>query len=462
MNSLLFIKHFYNKIATIGFSQHLTSYERERVLVFNQLNFVALIFSTVKLFYIFIYTSHSYSWSTFFINGGLSFFFLVLMWFMHRQYFKLATISSFLIVPPLIALVTWVSKDEGMAMFVINYMMFCFFFLRRVRNSLIAFVYCFIIFLIIHFKLEKDIGMVDYGTPNFNLTVFNYVVAFIMFFATLSLIKYQVWTYEKSIKNKSKDLEERNMEIEIKNDTLKLQSDNLEEKAKQLTILNKVKTKIFSVISHDLRTSIYSFKNIIDTHKAGYITNEELLNELPDLSSEIDTCTDIMDNLLNWGRDQFKDIRIMPESLNVHELVNIAFKLIKGRCAKKQIVFSNAVQHNVFILADRQMMQVVIRNLISNAVKFTPVGGSITVSAKSDADNVKILVRDTGIGISNNDINKFLQNKFFSNEGTSNEIGTGLGLIICKDFIYENNGELGVEANEDHGSTFIITMPLYT
>jgi two-component system sensor histidine kinase/response regulator len=226
-------------------------------------------------------------------------------------------------------------------------------------------------------------------------------------------------------------------------------------------LLNKVKTKIFSVISHDLRTSIYSFKNILDTHKAGYITNEELLNELPDLSSEIDTCTDIMDNLLNWGRDQFKDIRVMPESLNVNELVNIAFKLIKGRCAKKQIVFSNAVPYNVFIQADRQMMQVVIRNLISNAVKFTPVGGSIKVSVISDTDNVKILVRDTGIGISNNDINKFLQNKFFSNEGTSNEIGTGLGLIICKDFIFENNGKLELETNEDQGSTFIITMPVY-
>lgn len=462
MNHPSLVKRIYTKISTIGYSTELHGYGKNRVLVFNQLNFAALFFSLIRLIYIVIYVPEQYSWVTFFVNTSLSLVFLLLMWFMYKRYFKLATIFSFAVVPPLIALITWISREEGMAMFVIIYMMFCFFFLHKIKNSLIAFVYCFIVFLIIHFKLEKDIGMVDYGTPNFTLTVFNYVIAFVMFFSTLSLIKYQVWMYEKSIKNKTKDLEERNIEIEVKNDTLKMQSYNLEEKTKQLTTLNRVKTKLFSVISHDLRTSIYSFKNIMDTHKAGYITNEELLDELPNLSNEIDICTEVMDNLLNWGKDQFKERKIIPEGLNVHELVNTAFKLINARCVKKQILFNNVVPHNVFIHADRQMMQVVIRNLISNAVKFTPIGGSITVSTIITTDNLKILVKDTGIGMSNDDINKFLQNKLFSNEGTSNEIGTGLGLIICKDFIYENNGLLEVETNKDKGSTFIITMPVHS
>jgi two-component system, sensor histidine kinase and response regulator len=459
MNYLSFISHIYHKISTIGYSNDLPNYEKKRVLVFNQLNFAAFVFSLFRAIYIATKIPSYFTWSIFFVNLGLVATFLLLMWFMKKQYFAAATLISFLMVPPILAYTCWVSKDEGLDMFVINYMMFCFFFLRRFRNSLIAFVYCFAVFIIVHFKLESDIALKNGNTPVFVLTVFNYIVAFIMFFSTLALIKYQVWKYEKSIRRKTKDLEERNMEIEIKNDTLHMQSDILEEKTKQLTELNSVKTKLFSVISHDLRTSIYSFKNIIDSYKAGYISNEELLNELPDLSNEIDSCTEVMENLISWGKDQFKDRRLIPENININQLTNSAYKSIQARCAKKEIEFLNNVATNIFAYADKQMIQIVLRNLISNAVKFTSNGGSIIVSAEKDENFTTIFVKDTGIGMAKNDVDKFMQNKFFSNEGTNNEIGTGLGLIICKDFIYENNGTLNIETKVGEGSMFIVTIP---
>jgi two-component system, sensor histidine kinase and response regulator len=452
-------KKIYTKISTVGYTKNLLEYTKQRVLVFNQLNFSAFVFAFVRLVYMAIKTPSYYSFTTLAINAGLVGMFVLFMFLMKKQFFKIATILSFLVIPPIIAVVTWFSKDEGMSMFVINYMMFCFFFLHKVKNSLIAFTYCFIVFLIIHFKIEKDISLNDFGTPSFTLTVFNYIVAFIMFFATLSLIKYQVWLYEKSIKSKTKALEERNIEIEAKNDTLKMQSDNLETKTQELSGLNRVKTKLFSVISHDLRTSIYSFKNILESYRLGYMSKEELLAELPDLSSEVDNCTELMDNLLNWGKDQFKERSVLPESVGLRNLVDIVFKQLAIRIDKKKLMVANNVGNHAHVFADKQMTQIVLRNLISNAIKFTPSGGKIDISSVEEKGITKIMIKDTGIGMTELSMNKILRGSSFSTQGTNAEVGTGLGLIICNDFIKENNGVLQVEKNEDQGSSFIVSLP---
>jgi signal transduction histidine kinase len=459
MNLFSTFKNIYNKISTIGYSKDLSSYTKKRILVFNQLNFAALVFSIVRLAYMAFKTPHYFSFATLGINSCQPCLFLLFIWMMKKQYFTLATISSFLIVPPLFATVTWVSKDEGMSMFVVNYMLFCFFFLHKIKNSLIAFTYCFIIFLVIHFNLESNVTMIDFGSPNFNLTVFNYLVAFVMFFATLSLIKYQVWMYEKSIKSKTKALEETTIEIEAKNDTLKMQSENLELKTQELSGLNRVKTKLFSVISHDLRTSIYSFKNILESYRLGYITKEELLAELPDLSSEVDSCTELMDNLLSWGKDQFKERSILAENVSVRPLVDIVFKQLNVRIDKKKLLVANNVSNNAHVFADKQMTQIVIRNLVSNAIKFTPNGGKIIIISTEENGYTKIAVTDTGYGVSEETVEKILSGNSFSTQGTNAEVGTGLGLIICKDFIQENNGLLHVEKNEGEGSTFVVSLP---
>jgi two-component system, sensor histidine kinase and response regulator len=459
MNLFSTFKNIYTKISTLGYSKNLSSYTKKRVLVFNQLNFAAFLFSIVRLIYIFIKTPNYFSFETLGSNSCLTGMFLLLILMMKKQYFTLATISSFLIVPPLFALVTWVSKDEGMSMFVVNYMMFCFFFLHRVSNSLIAFTYCFIVFLVVHFKLESDVTMTDFGTPNFNLTVFNYVVAFVMFFATLSLIKYQVWMYEKSIKSKTRALEETTIEIEAKNDTLKMQSENLAIKTQELSGLNRVKTKLFSVISHDLRTSIYSFKNILESYRLGYITKEELLAELPDLSIEVDSCTELMDNLLSWGKDQFKERSILAENISIRPLIDIVFKQLSVRIDKKKLLVLNNISNHTHVFADKQMIQIVIRNLVSNAIKFTPNGGKISISSTEENGFIKIAVTDTGYGVSEETVEKILSGNSFSTQGTNAEVGTGLGLIICKDFIQENNGLLYVEKNEVEGSTFTVSLP---
>jgi signal transduction histidine kinase len=273
------------------------------------------------------------------------------------------------------------------------------------------------------------------------------------------LIKYQVWVYEKSVQEKTKVLAERNIEIEAKNEILSMQAVHLETTSQELTELNQVKTKLFSVISHDLRTSIYALKNIFEALRLGYITKEELINELPELSNEIDNCTEVMENLLNWGRDQFKESRIVIERIDVKEIAATTFKHLLNRANKKNIALVNSVAKPVYVYADIQMIKIVLRNLVANAVKFTPAGGNIEIFAEEKGDYTSVRVKDNGIGMTEQAIAKVFSNEYYTTLGTNKETGTGLGLIICRDFVKSNNGNFVINSIINEGTIFTISLP---
>jgi two-component system, sensor histidine kinase and response regulator len=454
-----FFSSIQQQIAEIGYDSSLPEYTKKRVLIFNQLNFLAFLLSLMRFFYISLFTPRFFSVSALLINFALCVFFISMMWIMHKQFFRIATISSFFLVPPLFALVSWATKDNGMDMFVLLYMMFSFFFLNQLKNIIIAFLYCLIFFLLIHFIFQKGFNYRLSNVPNLYLIIFNYLVAFLMFFATLYLIKYQVWVYEKSVKEKTKVLAERNIEIEAKNETLSMQAVYLETTTQELTELNQVKTKLFSVISHDLRTSIYALKNIFEALRLGYISKEDLINELPGLSNEIDNCTEVMENLLNWGRDQFKESRIVIERIDLREIAAITFKHLLNRANRKNITLVNSSATPVYVYADVQMIKIVMRNLVANAVKFTPAGGSIEIFTEEKGDFTNVCVKDNGIGMTEQAIAKVFSNEYYTTLGTNKETGTGLGLIICRDFIKSNNGNFVINSVINEGTIFTISLP---
>ncbi|WP_462249440.1 sensor histidine kinase [Ferruginibacter sp.] len=454
-----FFSSIQQQIAEIGYDNNLPEYIKKRVLVFNQLNFLAFLLSLMRFFYIALFTPRFFSVSALLINFALCVFFVSMMWVMHKQLFRTATISSFFLVPPMFALVSWATNDNGMDIFVLLYMMFSFFFLNQLKNIIIAFLYCLIFFLVIHFIFQKGFNYRLTNAANLYLIIFNYLVAFLMFFATMYLIKYQVWVYEKSVKEKTKVLAERNIEIEAKNETLSMQAVHLETTTQELTELNQVKTKLFSVISHDLRTSIYALKNIFEALRLGYITKEELINELPELSNEIDNCAEVMENLLNWGRDQFKESRIAIERIDVKEIAATTFKHLLLRANKKNIALINGIATPVYVYADSQMIKIVLRNLVANAVKFTPHGGTIEIFTEEKGDFTNVYVKDNGIGMTEQAITKVFNNEYYTTLGTNKETGTGLGLIICRDFVKTINGNFVINSVIKEGTTFIISLP---
>jgi len=405
------------------------------------------------------FTPRYFSYTILLANVSLVLVFPFTLWLMYKGYFKAATRCSFILVPPTLAFVNWITGDAGLEMFVVLYMMFCFFFLHRPANILKSFGYCLLFFLLMHFKLGHYELFKNPNSIYFILSAFSYFSAFAMIFATMFLIKYSVWAYEKSIREKNEQLQASNREIIARGDELNKSTAILRQKTLELMELNHVKTKLFSILSHDLRTSVYSVKNIFDALEKGYITGEDLVAIAPQANREITNSVDLMNNLLNWARNQFQENKVVPQTIDLIKITNGTFKLFAAQSGKKDIALNNNIATYVFAYADNDMMMTVMRNLVSNAIKFTPMGGSITVHTEPDGDYIRVVVSDTGVGMTEEEKLRIFNNEYYTTIGTDKEMGTGLGLAICRDFITLNHGRLEVQSEPGKGSAFIVTLP---
>jgi len=235
-----------------------------------------------------------------------------------------------------------------------------------------------------------------------------------------------------------------------------------ESKNSELEKLAVLNNKIFSVISHDLRSPIISIKDSIDFLRQEDL-DEETKRETLILSEELTEATlNLLDNLLGWAKNQKKQIE--PKKLQVKildEIKQIEY-LYKASIIKKEINFTIECKNDVSALADTELINLALRNLVSNAVKFTPRGGNIHIAGETFEDHVLISVKDTGIGIPKEDQMKILSpDLFFTKNGTENESGSGIGLKLVNEFIKIMGGELKIESSPGQGSKFIFTLPAF-
>jgi len=247
-------------------------------------------------------------------------------------------------------------------------------------------------------------------------------------------------------------------ELEEKNIKIELQNKAFQEQTKHLENVNNVKDKLFSIISHDLKDSLSSINGFIDLLKDGSLTREEFENLVPELSENANNASLLLFNLLNWSKSQMHSLEPKPTLFDVQEVFEDKIKLIEQRLENKGI---DLIDHSLrdFVYADRSMFEIVVQNLLANAVKFCKNGDSITISNHISNGSCIISIADTGIGISKENIEKLFKNNSFTTIGTSNEKGTGLGLSICKELVELNHGKIWVESNLNVGSTFYVQLP---
>jgi two-component system sensor histidine kinase/response regulator len=240
--------------------------------------------------------------------------------------------------------------------------------------------------------------------------------------------------------------------------TLQFQKRMLEEN-------NSMKDKIFSIIGHDLRNPIGNIKAYIDAFLlAGLDVSDEVQILLKDLSILSEQAFALLENLLMWAKNQTGKLVSKPMKANLTELLNNAFLLVQNQVESKNISFSKPSLDEMEGNFDPEQVAIVLRNLLWNAVKFTPSGGKIQVNAKtfSEANQswIKIEINDNGVGISEENQKKlFNPGKSFTTYGTNNEKGSGLGLQLCKEFVVMNGGSIGVLSSPGKGSTFFFTLP---
>lgn len=243
------------------------------------------------------------------------------------------------------------------------------------------------------------------------------------------------------------------------NSLLLQHQEEMEKRSKELEQLNEVKDKFFSIISHDLRSPINALAGLMDLMDKGAIAPHELPVAIKELRVRFNHTRSLMNNLLDWTVLQMDKMNLQAGNVPLFKIVEENIELMSS-IQNKKISMVNKVPQNAIGYADSNTINLVIRNLMTNSVKFTNDGGEIVVSAELKGNEWVMSVRDNGIGMSG-DIQKKLFDKInpYSTRGTANEKGTGLGLILCKEFVEKNGGRIWAESEENKGSTFWFTVP---
>jgi signal transduction histidine kinase/tetratricopeptide (TPR) repeat protein len=274
----------------------------------------------------------------------------------------------------------------------------------------------------------------------------NYIYFSIIILFILSIIILVVRHSAKTQKKLNKELQEKSQAVS--------------EREAQLNEINKTKTKLFSIIGHDLRGPIGGLQGLLKLFTDGEISKNEFISFIPKLKADVENIAFTLNNLLTWGQNQLNGVVTKPKRISLNKIVENNIQLLTELAYSKSIKMINQLPENPQIWADQNQIDIVVRNLLSNAIKFTPDNGLITIEAKEKEGMWQISVRDTGIGM-----NKEIQKKIFEDStnittyGTNNEKGTGLGLSLCKEMVLKNNGEIWVESVPRKGTSFFFTLP---
>ena len=232
----------------------------------------------------------------------------------------------------------------------------------------------------------------------------------------------------------------------------------VEEKNKELEKLNEAKQKLFSIIAHDLRSPIGQLKSSLDLVNKEYMSPETFMQISAKLSSEVDQLHNTLDNLLRWSISQFQGIKVLSEKVALADIIEKMTPLFKQPAERKNIALQ-IEEVNFFILADPDHLMLVLRNLVSNAIKYSYKDGTIIIRGQTKNNRVIIEVADLGMGMSEETkAAVFSSVNMISSNGTSNEKGTGLGLKLCKEFIEKNSGQIWVESVEKKGTSFFVSL----
>jgi len=306
-------------------------------------------------------------------------------------------------------------------------------------------------FTITELSNKNEIALLKYETEK-KITYF--LIISIVVFAFFLILVFHQQTAKKKAYNL---LEFRNYQISRMNNEIELKSDDLKR-------MNKTKDKFFSIIAHDLKNpfnSIKGFTELMIDNNTEY-DEEKRLKFLRIVRDSTNKTSNLLSNLLIWANSQSGNLTYTPQKIEMVRHVLDVVSLLEIQAIKKEIEIYNNIDHNLSVSADVNMLNTILRNLISNAIKFTKQKGEIKILSSVKNNMVEICVKDNGVGMTAEDVeNLFGIDVKNSNMGTANEQGSGLGLILCKDFVEKHGGEIWVKSTINEGSEFIFTVPIW-
>lgn len=233
----------------------------------------------------------------------------------------------------------------------------------------------------------------------------------------------------------------------------------IKNQAEELKNLNSLKDKLFTIISHDLKGPIFGIRELIKLSFEGVISQKEFLDILPEINKNMDSVSILLENLLAWTSSQLKGEFLEKRIFELDKLVDQQVSLFEKKTQEKGITLSLQKYGNLQVYADKNMIDLAIRNLISNAIKFSGKGDLLTVFLKENEDNVTVKIKDTGLGISEENLQKLRNRESFTTIGKDKESGTGLGMLLVHDYVIKNGGELKIQSQQGKGSEFSFSLP---
>lgn len=245
-----------------------------------------------------------------------------------------------------------------------------------------------------------------------------------------------------------------------KNEKIEEQKEALEHQAVQLLLNNQQKDKLFSIVAHDLRGPLNSLKGLLDFLKEKKLSEQEINGMMIELRRNVDSSSDLVGNLLFWASSQLDGIAVKPVVVRIQPLVHDTVGLFTHQAAEKNVVLREEVSPWLEGYADKDMLQMVIRNLISNAIKFCRPGDSVTIHGTERSNEIEIKIVDTGIGMKPDALERIRRKESFTSYGTAKEKGTGLGMLLCQEFTAANNGHFRIESEWGKGCCCYLTIPV--
>lgn len=290
-----------------------------------------------------------------------------------------------------------------------------------------------------------------------NRLVFSRNLILVIGLAAILISGLVIWLFflNRNVKKTNSDLISQQQRIHDQNI-------DLENKSHQLAEINRTKNKLFSILGHDMRGPIGQVKSIVDMALAGHLTQQEFNELLKALKKDVDSVYLTLNNTLNWSMSQMEGFKLKKVPLNLTELVDSSLLLLHAQFTEKSLKLENLMHPKVEAFADADLIEVVVRNIINNAVKFSDIGDTITITSELSNNQIVWCVVDQGMGMSAEQINKILAEDYVitgSQRGTNQEKGSGLGLQVCKEFVRMHRGQLLIKSQPGIGSTVCMKIP---
>jgi len=445
-------------INSIGVTPQMDEYEKRKMGIFNKLNSLGIATGIILPLIGLFNNDHLPGLAWFVATSPLAISVFVL-WLSYEQYNVASRMVYFSLYPVATTLVYLGQVNVGIELFFILYGVLSVFFFQNILSILFCYslsVACYFVSSLMPREYYFRLEVVNYG-----FYLFNHILALGFIFYALYLIKEENTGYQFSLLRKSRQLHHRNREIEKQKGEIAEKAGLLEQQTRELTELNQIKNKLFSVIAHDLKTPMYALRNLFDSMQRHNLSAKEIKELLPGIVNEMNYTTSLMENLLQWAKTQMKNDSARPEVLDIQSMIREVIQLLHLQATNKKINLEIRLEQPLLCFADREMVNLVLRNLLSNAIKFTPEKGKVMVGAAEKTNCIEIFIQDNGVGMSEEDMDSLFGEKYITTRGTSNEAGTGLGLKLCKEYLHKNGGEIKVKSVLGKGSCFYFTLPRY-